>query len=266
MLHLERPIGNLIEERGNLMSENNLVAVVNGKEISKNDVVKFLNDIGPQMAMQFQSPEGIKRVIDELVNQELLYLDAVENNFEADEEFQTVLEQTKINLLKDYAVNKIIKDVAATEKEVEDYFQKNAASFNKPETVEASHILVDSEGKANDIIEELNGGLAFEEAAKEYSSCPSKEAGGALGEFTKGQMVPEFEQAAFTMEEGQVSQPVKTQFGYHIIKLTKKNAGTMSNLQDIKDDVKNQVIRLKQQQHYLERIANLKDKYEVKMY
>lgn len=260
------PIGKLIEERGNLMSENGLVAVVNGKEITKNDVVKFLNDIGPQMAMQFQSPEGIKRVIDELVNQELLYLDAVEMNLEADEEFKSVLEQTKINLLKDYAVNKLIRDVAATEKEVEDYFQSNAASFNKPETVEASHILVDNEAKANEIIEELNKGLAFEEAAREYSSCPSKEAGGALGEFTKGQMVPEFEQAAFSMAEGQVSEPVKTQFGYHIIKLTKKHPAAISNLEDIKADVTNQVVRLKQQEQYLEKISSLKDKYEVKMF
>ena len=63
------------------MSENNnLVAIVNGKEISKGDVAKFLNDIGPQLAMQFQSPEGIKRVINEMVNQELFYLDAVKLN------------------------------------------------------------------------------------------------------------------------------------------------------------------------------------------
>lgn len=248
------------------MSENGLVAVVNGKEISKNDVVKFLNDIGPQMAMQFQSPEGIKRVIDELVNQELLYLDALEMNLEADEEFQRVLEQTKVNLLKDYAVNKIIRDVAASEKEVEDYFQANAASFNRPETVEASHILVDSEAKAHDILAELNEGLAFEEAASKYSSCPSREAGGALGEFTKGQMVPEFEEAAFSMVEGQISEPVKTQFGYHIIKLTKKNPAAISNLEDIKAEVTNQVVRIKQQQQYLDKIATLKNKYEVKMF
>ncbi|WFA09377.1 peptidylprolyl isomerase [Tissierella sp. Yu-01] len=248
------------------MSENNLVAKVNGKEISKDDVLKFLNDIGPQMAMQFQSPEGIKRVIDELVNQELLYLDAIELNLEEDKEFKDVLEKTKANLLKDYAVNKIIAGITTKEEELKDYYEKNKDSYNKPESVKASHILVDNEDKANEVISELNEGLSFEDAAKNYSTCPSKEAGGALGEFTKGQMVKEFEDVAFNMEVGTVSKPVKTQFGYHIIKLTDKNKASISNFEEVKDQVNNQVLRIKQQKEYLSKIDTLKGKYEVEVF
>jgi len=86
--------------------------------------------------------------------------------------------------------------------------------------VRASHILVNTEQEAKNIIEQLNAGKKFEDLAKQCSSCPSGQKGGDLGYFTRGKMVPEFEQAAFAMKKGQVSAPVKTAFGYHIIKVT----------------------------------------------
>lgn len=248
------------------MSDNQLVAVVNGKEISRQDVMKFLNDIGPQMAMQFQSPEGIQRVIDELINQELLYLDAVDSKIEEDQEFKDVLEITRINLLKDYAVNKIISIADATDQEVSEFYEANKDRYNQPETVKASHILVDNEDKAKEIIRDLNNGMSFEEAATNFSSCPSKENGGDLGEFTRGQMVPEFDEAVFNMEEGAISEPVKTQFGYHIIKVVNKNKEAISTFEDVKDQVRNQVVIQKQQSNYLNKVNELKGKYKVEKF
>ena len=248
------------------MSEQKLVAVVNGKEISREDVLKFLNDMGPQMAMQFQSPEGIKRVIDEMVNQELLYLDAVENKFEEEKEFAEVFQATKVNLLKGYAFNKLISDIEVNEDEIKAYFEENKDMFSQSEMVKASHILVDSEEKANSVIEELNGGKSFEDAAMEYSSCPSKEAGGDLGQFSKGQMVPEFEEAAFNMEVGTVSTPVKTQFGYHIIKLNEKNDTSEASFEDVKEEVQGQLLTRKQESIYMNKINSLKGKYSVELF
>lgn len=88
--------------------------------------------------------------------------------------------------------------------------------------VRASHILVDSLEKANWIIAELKKGGDFTALARKYSSCPSGKQGGDLGFFSKGQMVKEFEDVAFSLESGKVSGPVKTQFGYHIIKVTER--------------------------------------------
>lgn len=82
----------------------------------------------------------------------------------------------------------------------------------------ASHILVDHEYEALDLLKKLNEGTSFEELAKDFSKCPSRQNGGDLGEFGKGQMVAPFEKACFELEVDQVSEPVKTQFGYHIIK------------------------------------------------
>ncbi len=86
--------------------------------------------------------------------------------------------------------------------------------------IRASHILVEKQSQALKVLEELKAGADFRELAKKYSTCPSGKKGGDLGQFGRGQMVKEFEQVAFALKTGQVSEPVKTQFGYHIIKRT----------------------------------------------
>ena len=86
--------------------------------------------------------------------------------------------------------------------------------------VRASHILISSEREANRILDDIRKGKEFSEMAKRYSSCPSGKSGGDLGFFGKGQMVKEFEDAAFSLKDGELSKPIKTQFGYHIIKVT----------------------------------------------
>lgn len=90
------------------------------------------------------------------------------------------------------------------------------------EEVRASHILVKTETEANKLLDKINSGKDFGQLAKKHSDCPSGNSGGDLGFFTKGRMVKEFETAAFGMEKDQVSKPIKTQFGYHIIKVTEK--------------------------------------------
>ncbi|WP_416198391.1 MAG: peptidylprolyl isomerase [Sporanaerobacter sp.] len=247
------------------MNENPILATVNGKEITQKDVYVFLNELGPQVAMQFQSPDGMKRVVDELINQELLYFDAIENGFDEEETYKLALEKVKENVLKQYAFNKIISGIFVTEEEINEYYNEHKMNFQTPESVRASHILVKEEDEAKKIQKEINEGLSFEEAAKKYSTCPSKENGGDLGEFTKGQMVKEFEDAAFSIEEGKLSEPVKTQFGYHLIKVQYKKEAEMRSLEEVKNQINEQMIMLKQQEKYLDKTQELRSKYEVKM-
>lgn len=247
------------------MSENKVLAVVNGKEITENIVVKFLNDLGPQMAMQFQSPDGIKRVVYELVNQEVIYMDALEKGLDKAEGYLAELDRIKEGLLKQFALNEILSKIEVTEGEVLDFYNENKESFKTPETVVASHILVETEEKANEILEEINGGVSFEDAAVKYSSCPSKEQGGNLGQFSRGQMVPEFEDVAFEMAIDSISAPVKTQFGYHIIKLVEKNEEELSKFDEIKSQIMQQVLSMKQQQEYIKITEELKEKYSVQV-
>lgn len=148
---------------------------------------------------------------------------------------------------------------------MKDYYEQNKAQFVKGATVNAKHILTDSEEKCAAILESIvNGEKTFEEAAKESSTCPSGAQGGDLGEFGKGQMVKEFEDAAFQAEPGHVVGPVKTQFGYHLIKVEKKNEAKEAGFAEVKDPIRAELLKRKQDQAYLAKVKELKEKYVQK--
>lgn len=248
------------------MNDNKVLATVDGRNITEQDAYNFLNQLSPQVAMQFRTPEGIKNLVKELVNQELFYSQAIAEGLDKEEEFIEQLEKIKKQVLIQYTVNKLLSAVEVKEEEIKAFYMSKQENFKTPEMVRASHILVDSEEDANSILEEINNGMAFEEAAKKYSNCPSKERGGDLGEFPRGQMVQEFEEAAFSMEEGQISEPIKTQFGYHIIKLVSRKEAAISPLEEVKEQIQNHLIDLKQREKFDEATHELKEKYEVKIY
>ena len=126
--------------------ENKTIAKVQDIEITQGDIQAFLQSLGQQTAMQIQSqPDGLERIVYELVNQNLMYLEAKENNLEEDEEFKSNLEIAKKNLLIQYSVNKFLKGIEVTDEEVKEYFVANRDQFKKPESMTASHILVEDE-------------------------------------------------------------------------------------------------------------------------
>ncbi|MBQ2955184.1 MAG: peptidylprolyl isomerase [Clostridia bacterium] len=167
-------------------------------------------------------------------------------------------------MLVQYSINKAVSNVKVTDEEVRKFFDDNPAQFAGQPTVAASHILVDSEELAAEIMNKINAGeISFEDAAKEYSSCPSKEQGGSLGEFGRGQMVPEFDQACFEMEEGELRGPVKTQFGYHLIRLDAKNDGESLSFDMVSEQIRDHLMAERQQKAYQSRINQLKILYPV---
>lgn len=247
-------------------NEVKIVAQVGDTKIAETDVLNYIRNMDPQFAQQFQSEEGIKQIIDELIRQELLYKDAIENKMDEEEEFLKVLEDTRSSLIKSYAFSKAIEGVNIDEKEVMEYFESVKEQYKQPAGVHAAHILVDEEEKAKEIIEKINKGEEFETLAKEFSSCPSKDNGGDLGVFYPGQMVPEFDQKAFAMEEGEISEPVKTQFGYHIIKVIEKTEEKEANFDEVRENIRMELMRQKQQAAYLEKVNRLKEKYPVQVF
>jgi len=123
------------------------------------------------------------------------------------------------------------KDVTITPKQIQDYFDKNRASFDKPEQVTARHILVPNLALANQVEADLKGGQNFADLAKKYSTDPgSKDKGGDLGSFRRGQMVPSFDKYAFSAPIGQISPPIKSPFGYHIIQVESRTPGQKATL------------------------------------
>lgn len=242
--------------------ENKVLAVVNGREIKQSDVELLYANLGPNAA-QYKGEEGYKQLVEQLILEEMLYSDAKENKMDEAKEYQAALEQLKKSLLAQYLVSNLMSNIDVSEKEVEEYYNSNKNAFISGETVIASHILVETLEKANDILKEINDGLSFGDAALKYSSCPSKNSGGNLGQFGKGQMVPEFESAVFEMKIGEISSPVKTQFGYHIIQLNEKNESKELSLEEVKEDITNKIRFNKQSSVYTQKQNELKEKYPV---
>ena len=245
------------------MANEKVLASVMGKTITQADVEDFIENLG-QRGQSYKNPQGYAIILDELINQKLLLLDAARNFYEADPAFKAELNKAKESLLVSFAIQKAVEKISVTDAEVKDYYEKNKDKFVTGVTANASHILVDNEDKAKDILSDIqNGKITFEDAAKQYSKCPSSERGGELGDFGKGQMVPEFDEACFSMEPGEMRGPVKTDFGYHIIKLNKKNESTAIPFEDIKDRIKEQLMADKQQAAYKSKINQLKILYQV---
>lgn len=243
---------------------NQILAIVDGKNITRDDLERFMMQLGNNAA-RYANPEGEKILVNELVHQELFLSEALANKMEEEAEFQAQMEMEKLQLLKQYAVRKCLSEAVVDEAELAAHYEAHKDEFQKPERVKASHILVDSEAKAQVILEEIKNGLSFEEAASQYSSCPSKERGGDLGFFGRGQMVPEFENASFSMTVGEISAPVQTQFGYHLIQLAEKEEGGVFDLDEISFDLMKDLTMQKQNQLYTEKVAALKGQYTVEI-
>ena len=147
--------------------------------------------------------------------------------------------------LRDKALrDAVVGNIEPTDDELMAYFEKNISKYTQPEQVRASHILVADLDTANKVLDELNNGADFAELAKKYSTdTGTKDKGGDLGWFGRGQMVKEFEDAAFSLKVGEVSQPVKTQYGYHIIKVTDHKDAHTPNLADVKTKVHDDYVK-----------------------
>lgn len=245
------------------MAEGRVLASVAGMQITEEEVNEAIISMG-QRGQALMNPQGQKMVLEQLINRKLLLAGARKDLLEFDPEFKKQLNLMKEELLTKFAISRAIENVKVTDDEAKAFYDENPDRFNAGETVNASHILVDSKEKAEAILADIKAGkISFADAAKENSSCPSKENGGELGDFGRGQMVKEFEDAAFSMNEGEISEPVQTQFGYHLILLNKKSESTVLAFEDIKDQLKEQLLAEKQQKAYASKINQLKILFPV---
>lgn len=247
------------------MNNNKVLAVVNGREVTGEDYNLFINSLDPQLKAYFSQNEFNQDIVNELVYQQLLYEEAIENGVDKEEDFLKVLEKTKQSMLKTYSLGKLLSKVEVNDDEIKDFYDKNTNLFQKGESAKASHILVEDEDKANEIYEKIQNGEDFGKLAKEFSTCPSSQRGGDLGEFQKGQMVKEFEEAVFLNDIGTITKPVKTQFGYHIIKVDDKSDASTFSFEESKDKIYQELKRKKEQEVYNKKIDELKEKYKVDM-
>ena len=243
---------------------NKILATVNGIPVTEEDVDLFLENLGPR-GQSYNNPEGRKMVLEQVINNKLLLLDAKRNLLEADPVFKAELARLRDNLLVSFAAEKTFASVSVSDKDAEEYYENNKDKFLAEESVNASHILVDTEEEALEILAKINAGeLSFEDAALKHSKCPSKANGGNLGDFGKGQMVPEFDHKVFEMQVGEITDtPVKTQFGYHLIKLISKKDAEVMPFAELAPEIKEALLAEKRRAAYESRINQLKILYPV---
>lgn len=205
------------ETLGALISEKVIEA-----EIKKADVKVEAEEIDKEfegMAEQYGGKEGLDA--------------AMASSNISEKEVKEEIERT-------LALKTLLKsDLKVTDEEIAKYYEENKESFSQKEQVDASHILVESEEKAKEVRKKLVDGEDRVEIAKEYSTDPgSKDSGGDLGFFDRGKMVPEFEEAAFSMKVGEISQPIKTEHGYHVIIVNDKKEAKTTSLEENKDEIR----------------------------
>lgn len=193
------------------------VAVVNDVPISKALYESYAQQRQAQLG-NVSTPQARETLVNELVIQELLVQQANDMNLSDNEQIATQLKIMERNLLAEAAVRKMLEENGPSESDVETAYETNKKAMDKE--YKASHILVDSEDKAKELIEELEGGAEFAELAKTNSSDSSAAQGGDLGWFTTNMMVPAFSESVSELDKGNYTEtPVQTQFGWHVIKL-----------------------------------------------
>ena len=304
------PCGAVAEEKP---ATEDPVAVVNGTAITKQELDVETQRMVQQMARQGRVPDETimpqvrKEALSRMIDKELLYQDSqakeinvtenrvneelatVKKQFPGDKEYTEWLatinlseddlarEITRGLALEQLIKNHVIKEVDVTEEESRAFYDQNASLFQKPERVQAKHILIKMEADATDehkvqarrkiesVRQKAMAGEDFAALATAHSEGPSSAKGGDLGYFSRGQMVKPFEDAAFALQTGEISEVVETQFGYHIIKVTDRQKDSVVAYEDAQAQIVERLKQERSRRDFQQYIETLRAKADIKL-
>ena len=292
-------------KEGRIVDGQEVIAKGNDEFILKSDFDREVANVKRVLeanGLDFSTAEGKKilrevkeKVLESMINDRLILWQAREHNIALDEEeFNEAMEQlekyhggkdaletylkqqgyhrdtfeeeVRDRLIINKFKEKLTADVKVTDEEVKKYYEENKAMFELPSPeIRASHILVDTEEEAREILKKIKEGADFAELAKQYSKDPgSKDLGGDLGYFAKGKMVPEFDEAAFALNPGEVSDVVKSEYGYHIIKVTGKRSSL--SFEDAKEDIRSNLESAKKDKEFAKYVEEWEKQSQIEKY
>jgi len=220
---------------------NPVVAKVNGSEIRQSDVALAEEELGPSLA-QMDPATKKENVLSFLIDMKIVDKAAEARKIEDTDDFKTRLAFARGRLLMDNLLA-VEGKAGTTDEAMKKVYDDAAKQISGEQEVHARHILVATEDEAKAVEDELKKGADFAELAKKKSKDPGASDGGDLGFFTKDQMVPEFSAVAFALEPGKISDPVKTQFGWHIIKVEEKRNRKAPDFAQVKAQIETYVTR-----------------------
>src|SRR4030088_1363880 len=227
--------------------DNPVLAKVNGSEIRASDVALAEEELGQSLA-QMDPAARKENVLAFLIDMKIVAKAAEDKKLENNEDFKKRLAFTRHRLLMDSLLATEGK-AATTDEAMKKVYEDASKQIAGEQEVHARHILVETEDEAKAIAEELKKGADFAELAKKKSKDPGASDGGDLGFFTKEQMVPEFSAVAFTLDPGKISDPVKSQCGWHIIKVEEKRSRKAPDFEQVKAQIETYVTRKAQAEY-----------------
>ncbi|MDI6689813.1 MAG: peptidylprolyl isomerase [Actinomycetota bacterium] len=280
-----------------------VAATVNDEKIYLSEVEKELEVLKAKHAELFKGAKGKeyektfkKNILDSMIEKELGIQEAkkqgirvsekevesrynqMKKMFPSTKSFEEALKKAGLTpskfkvrlreqLLMDKIWTKVTKGIEVSEEEMAEYYEKNKNRFKEPEKVKTRHILLGSEKEAKDILKKLKDGEDFGELAKKYSmDKATKDQGGSLDWMAREQLAPEFADAAFRLNPGEISDVVKTQYGFHIIKLEEKKTEHQKSFEEVKDQAKQELLRERQTKKYQAWVKKLRKKAKIKIY
>ncbi|KYG34815.1 peptidylprolyl isomerase [Alkalihalobacillus trypoxylicola] len=259
----------------------NVMASINGEKIKEEDVQNLVMDqygtegletLVTNKVIELEAEKQGVTVSDEEINEEKQrYFDLYggEEAFEEMLALNGVLMEDIENDITQYLLSRkmIEPSIEITDEDIQAHFDSNKEQYNQQEQVEASHILVGSEEEAEEVIEKLNDGEAFSELAAEYSTDESnKDNGGELGFFGRGEMVEAFDAAVFEMDIDEISDPIETDFGFHVVQVTDKLEAEEAVLEDHKEEVESALLDQKIQAQYNSWLSSVKEEYDIQYF
>lgn len=242
-----------------------VLATVGSVKITQADYEKELQGLPEYAQVMFEGEGGREKFLDEIIKKEILYQEAVKKGYDKDAEFQKKLDEfRKLTLISQLFEKEIMAKAKVSDQDVKDFYEKNKQDFATVSKIRASHILVKTEDEARKIAERLKKGEKFETLAQGLSiDKGTAKNGGDLGFFAKGQMVPEFENAATALKKGETSGPVKTPFGYHIIRVTDKQSGPVVDFEKVKGLIMQKLAADRQKDVFDSYISGLRKDYKI---
>lgn len=239
-----------------------VLAKVAGEEITRAEFEGFLQSVPREQQAYISNPQFQQQCLEQLIALRVYAKYGEDLKLDETEDFKKMMANAKKDILAQMAMGETLKGIEISEEEMKEYYNANGQQFQQGATVNAKHILTETEEKCSEALATIESGeKSFEDVAKESSTCPSGAKGGDLGTFGKGQMVKEFEDAAFEAEIGKVIGPVQTQFGYHLIKVEQKNEATTTPFEEAKENIRRSILQQKQQEVYSAKLQELKEKY-----
>ena len=223
-----------------------------------------LNTMWDNIPAEYKAQLTKGDVLDQIISEKLLIQDAKSKNLENDEKVAKQISDMINQILVQALIEKEVLNTAkVTDEEATEYYKDNQEEFTEKEQVHLFNILVETEEEANSVLGELNSGKDFSEVAKEKSTGPSADQGGDLGYITKGSIIPEIEEVVFTLEIDSITDVIKSDYGFHILKISEKKPEELKSFDDVRESIIQNLLPEKQKSAFDNLIEELKSKTEI---